>query len=464
MLSRDAFNALLKTLEEPPARVTFIMATTEPHKFPATILSRCQHFVFKRLSEQELEQHLCGILHKEETPFDEGAVRLIVRRAAGSVRDGMSLLGQVLALGGEKLTAADTQRVLGLAGQELFSRLLAVLKAGDSLRVTGLVREMLEGGLDLGFFLRELALVWRNMFMLKEAGEAAVPSLDLPEAEARRWLGAAADFSTAHIHAAWQMTLEGQRRVLGSLEPALGLELLLLNIALLPRLLPLEQLSAAPKASSPSQGNAGGLLPSGRREPDPAPSRSPAPAGEQRDTAGTGQSSSAGRPAPPSGFSETADPPAALVAPPEAEVVPFPEDVPEEPEGEVALAPEAGSGELSWDAFMRHAARAEGLPPGFLPLLRAAGGRVEGSSLLVVPADSFAARRLEQQETAALLRELARGCFGSGLQVRLLPPVQAARTPGEVKEAVMGHPCVQMLMQEFDARLAAWGQAGNGSR
>ena len=111
MLSRSAFNALLKTLEEPPARVVFIFATTEAHKFPITIVSRCQHFVFRHLGEDALVQHLSQVLNKENVPCEEGAVRLIARRAAGSVRDSMSLLDQTLALGGDNLTSGRTGTV-----------------------------------------------------------------------------------------------------------------------------------------------------------------------------------------------------------------------------------------------------------------------------------------------------------------------------------------------------------------
>lgn len=99
MLTRESFNALLKTLEEPPPRATFILATTEAHKFPITIVSRCQHFIFKAIPEAELVAHLTRVLNKEGIPFEENAVRLLARRAAGSVRDSMSLLGQTLALG-----------------------------------------------------------------------------------------------------------------------------------------------------------------------------------------------------------------------------------------------------------------------------------------------------------------------------------------------------------------------------
>lgn len=262
MLTREAFNALLKTLEEPPPRVTFVLATTEPHKFPVTIISRCQHFTFKRLPENELEAHLTGVLTREGQDFDPAAVRLIARRAAGSVRDSMSLLGQVLALGGERLTVEGARGVLGLAGQELFFEVMQALASQDCVAVSAVVRDLLDKGVDIGFFLRELAATWRNLFMLRQAGEAALPALDLPEEEARQWLEWAPKFEITHIHACWQMTLEGQRRVLTSLEPAMALELLLLNLAMLPRLVSLEQLSrgggAGPAGGRGVPGGVGG--------------------------------------------------------------------------------------------------------------------------------------------------------------------------------------------------------------
>lgn len=129
--------------------------------------------------------HLTRVLNKEGIPFEENAVRLLARRAAGSVRDSMSLLGQTLALGGDHLTEASTRSVLGLAGQELYERLLNALKAQDCLAVAALTQELLERGVDLGFFLRELTTLWRNLFLIRQAGAAATAALDMPDAEKR---------------------------------------------------------------------------------------------------------------------------------------------------------------------------------------------------------------------------------------------------------------------------------------
>lgn len=246
MLTRNAFNALLKTLEEPPERVVFIFATTEAHKFPITIVSRCQHFVFRHLSEDALFAHLTAVLRKENAAFEEGAVRLIARRAAGSVRDSMSLLDQTLALGGEELTVAATRQVLGLAGQELFAELFTALHDQDCAAVATLCGQILQQGVDIGFFMRELAGNLRNLFLLRQSGQAIVPSLRLPADEAALWQGIAPRFSAAHLHAAWQMALDAQRGIVQSPEPAAALELLLLNLALLPQLLPVGQATPGP--------------------------------------------------------------------------------------------------------------------------------------------------------------------------------------------------------------------------
>ncbi|MDD4701848.1 MAG: DNA polymerase III, subunit gamma and tau, partial [Desulfovibrio sp.] len=159
------------------------------------------------------------------------------------VRDSMSLLDQTLALGGEELTVTATRQVLGLAGQELFGNLFDALHAQDCAAVAELCSQILQQGVDIGFFVRELAGNLRNLFLLRQGGDAMMPSLRLPADEAALWQSLAPRFSTAHLHAAWQMTLDSQRGIVHSPEPAAALELLLLNLALLPQLLPVGQLT-----------------------------------------------------------------------------------------------------------------------------------------------------------------------------------------------------------------------------
>ncbi len=423
MLTVQAFNALLKTLEEPPARVTFILATTEPHKFPATIISRCQHFLFKRLTQHELEDHLSGVLAREAVVFEPKAVSLIARRGAGSVRDSMSLLAQVLALGGTELTEADTRGVLGLAGQDIFFGLIEAIHAEDGPAVVGVLRQILDKGLDIGFFLRELAAMWRNLFLLRQAGEKGLSVVDLPDEEAGRWLEWAGRFDPAHVHACWQMTLEGQRRVLTSLEPALSLELLLLNMAYLPRLLPLQNLaSCAAPAAAPS-GPSGS--PGGARAVAP-PSR------------GTAYRPGASVARPAAGPASPA-PPVRPDSRPSAETG-----------GRGAPAP---AGPRTWEGFQRFAAKGAEIAG-----LRKARGVFEASTepgeLRILCENAFHRGQLTQTEKFRQLQALVAEYFGPGVSVR----VEAAgghdrMSPDALKEYVDGRPEVRQAVSTFDAEI-----------
>src|SRR6187551_2803700 len=133
MLTTEAFNALLKTLEEPPPHVTFVLATTEPHKLPNTILSRCQRYDFKLVPASRLAQHLASIFKKENLKIDAGAISLVVRESGGSVRDALSLCDQIISyVGDDKITEAHVAEVLGVADRSLTRTLVKSLANGDA--------------------------------------------------------------------------------------------------------------------------------------------------------------------------------------------------------------------------------------------------------------------------------------------------------------------------------------------
>lgn len=253
MLSKNAFNALLKTLEEPPGHTVFIFATTEAHRFPATIISRCQHFVFRHLSEDIICSHLENILEKEGIEHDVDGVRLIARRAAGSMRDSLSLLDQTLALSGGKLDKETARKSLGLAGREFFNELFAALPEQSCSKVIALCGELLHSGVDIGFFIRELASAWRNLFLYSQEGDKILSSLGATPDEAAFLKSFSPRFGSMHLHAAWQMTLENQKTIAQNPEPGPALELLLLNLALLPRLIPVGNAPKIPQNSGDAQ-------------------------------------------------------------------------------------------------------------------------------------------------------------------------------------------------------------------
>jgi len=156
MLTREAFNALLKTLEEPPAHVIFILATTELHKVPDTIISRCQRFHFHRAGDGELEELLNAVAKKEGIKIDQDAVKLLVNRSEGSYRDGLSLLGGLSGAQGN-ISADHLRQTLGLPSAEVVQEINSALKSGDSEKIRQLLLTSLERGLDLIVLTKSIA-------------------------------------------------------------------------------------------------------------------------------------------------------------------------------------------------------------------------------------------------------------------------------------------------------------------
>ncbi|MCQ8276907.1 DNA polymerase III subunit gamma/tau [Acetobacteraceae bacterium KSS8] len=212
MLSRNAFNALLKTLEEPPSQVTFIFATTELRKVPVTVLSRCQRFDLRRVSIGELSAHFARIAAREGAALSADALALIARAADGSVRDGLSLLDQAIAQGpadgGPEIGAEQVADMLGLADRGLVFDLLEAVMAGRADSALAITDQAHARGADLGQMLQDLLELIHTVSRLK-----SIPALragnDLPEAERVRGAALADALSVPVLGRAWQMLLKG---------------------------------------------------------------------------------------------------------------------------------------------------------------------------------------------------------------------------------------------------------------
>lgn len=169
MLSSGAFNALLKTLEEPPSYVIFILATTEKHKIPVTILSRCQKYDFKRISIDTITNHLVHLMEKEGIPAEEKALRYIARAADGSMRDALSLLDQCIAFYlNQTLTYDNVLEVLGTVDTAVFSQLLRNILAQDTIAVLHTVDQLITEGRELSQFLADFLWYLRNLLIIKD--------------------------------------------------------------------------------------------------------------------------------------------------------------------------------------------------------------------------------------------------------------------------------------------------------
>jgi DNA polymerase-3 subunit gamma/tau len=175
-LTKSAFNALLKTLEEPPSHVKFIMATTEAHKLPATVLSRCQRYDFRRLTDSEIAAQLTIIAEKDGMPIAADGIALLAREARGSMRDAQSLLEQVMAGAEGALTSDDVARLLGVAGAELVSGCVEAIVLGDPGRIVDLMGDVRRYGYDVERLLGEILEVLRHVTVATVAKPAALPA------------------------------------------------------------------------------------------------------------------------------------------------------------------------------------------------------------------------------------------------------------------------------------------------
>ena len=171
MLSTGAFNALLKTLEEPPAHVIFILATTEPHKIPLTIISRCQRFDFKRITPQDIVGRMERILTETGISFDQNALSVIARAAEGGMRDALSLLDQAISFGSDNITLEDALTVTGAVSQSFLTKIVKAIYERDTAEALNQLQELLAMGKDPIRFVEDMILYFRDMLLYQAAPE-----------------------------------------------------------------------------------------------------------------------------------------------------------------------------------------------------------------------------------------------------------------------------------------------------
>ncbi|MFO0986215.1 MAG: DNA polymerase III subunit gamma/tau [Alphaproteobacteria bacterium] len=295
MLSKNAFNALLKTLEEPPEHVKFVFATTEIRKVPITVLSRCQRFDLRRLDREQLATHLAGIAAKENAKIAPDAIALLARAADGSVRDGLSLLDRAIAEAdpAAEISAEQVRQMLGLADRTQTLDLFEIAMKGAVAEALAQARALYRAGADPLTLVQDLLEVTHNVTRLKLVADQA--SADLSASEMQRAKPLAEKLSVPVLSRAWQMLLKGVNEVQFAPQPMNALEMLLVRLAYVADLptpgeivARLQSEGGAAGAAAPS----GSSAPSGprrraRRRPRrrPLPRRRPPPCRGLRATA-----------------------------------------------------------------------------------------------------------------------------------------------------------------------------------
>ncbi|HEX8139244.1 MAG TPA: DNA polymerase III subunit gamma/tau [Pyrinomonadaceae bacterium] len=495
MLSGAAFNALLKTLEEPPPRVVFIMATTELHKVPDTILSRCQQFEFRTIATARIVERLRLIAEAEKISVADEALREIARAGEGSMRDAQSAFDQVISFSGTKIRAEDVETALGLAGSEMLARVVRAIADGKPTEALAVVDDLVMRGHDLRNFCRDLLAHLRDLLVAKVAGETTAGLLDSSASDRAELVRSAEAFSESDLVRFFHSLTETENNLRVAAHPRYQLEVGLVKLIEMRKLAPLAQLMERLAALEESL-RTGRSVTAGYTPPTAAPAGGTTPrtgSGGKRETgAGTPRTRASGE---MQTFSETGAA-AATTAVPAAEV-PFALDYPSarpasspvltlvpqgpqatetnrqaEPDGAGALSapqPAAAAPAASMIEALKTALEKRKRMFLVIALEGARRAAFEEDELVVefAPEAKHLRDNLAKPESVKLLREVCRELAGRDMGVRISVKEQSATEPDapmsredearrekqQLREMAERHPAVQELLQTFHGEI-----------
>ena len=241
MLTKEAFNALLKTLEEPPPHIVFVIATTEPHKIPATILSRCQRYDFKRISVKEVMESLKRIVAEEGIQISQRGLISISQESEGSLRDAQSLLDQVIAYGGKNIRDEDIAEVLGLIDRKVLNDTIEAIADKDVERCMEIIEHVYHFGYDLQHFCRELLQYLRNLILIK-VSQHPEGLIELPEEDLELLKKQGEKFQFDQLNHLFSLLLKGEQEIAQSTFPRTMLEMTLIRMTTLRPILPIGEM------------------------------------------------------------------------------------------------------------------------------------------------------------------------------------------------------------------------------
>ncbi len=488
MLTTEAFNALLKTLEEPPDHVYFMFATTELHRVPVTILSRCQRYELKRVGHRELQEHFARLAGQEGVNIEPAALNLVVREAGGSVRDGLSLLDQVFSYCGTEVSAADVVEVLGLVGHEVIASLGTALLEADLGRALDSLEQVYTYGMDLKRFINEL-LTWFRGLVVCRVSRQPGQLLDLPADELQEMMEIAGRYSAQTIFAMFNLLLESLEKVTWSPQPRLALELAFIravqvgDVVAVPDLLarldkvlagvPAESLVAAAGRPAPAQRTSDGPAPAVTAGSIMEPPAQPVAVPQEKAQV------VAVRDGMPAQEEERQDPPAAAKGPDHGRTgVPAAggKSGPQEEGGPGKAGRKSGAGEPGavrsekraagkkdvrkhWDEFLAYVR--ERKPWMAAALGRAASVSRKGDGLVIEYDDAADCRLLKNRENIRPLTEFALDFFQESLTVKFHVPDSLAceidpengTSPREERRALANDPLVLAALEIFNGQV-----------
>ncbi|MCW5797295.1 MAG: DNA polymerase III subunit gamma/tau [Nitrospira sp.] len=480
MLSNSAFNALLKTLEEPPSHVVFIFATTEIHKIPATILSRCQHYNFRRISKAEIVQRLRHVADQDDLTIEDRSLMALARASEGSMRDGLSLLDQVIAFGGKTIRHQDLETLLGAVPQERVRAMVEAVISQDSAEALQVIAGLLDQGHDVRAYCADVVEYVRNMLVaaVVPAGPELRGLIEATDEDLTQLARDAKQFSVEHLQELFRLWAAAEDHLRVSAHPRFVLETAAVRATRLLRAP--ENPAGQPEVNTPSsaapvdRGTAARVSSSSDKVVSPKPTK--------RDTAKSNPDSG-DKPVVPSAFAPVPAP----VARPREAVVPLSQtavppaqapaiaQVPVEPASRTPdppshTTPASPAAEINWEEFQEAVSSQH---PNIAPFLEM--GRVmkiEGGlvTLGFTKQATVARSMLEKEDNLQALAALGERLYGSALRVRIIevaeqdsgaaPTMKQLRVAKEQEQRVIltqqakAHPLVKQALEMFGGELA----------
>jgi DNA polymerase-3 subunit gamma/tau len=480
MLSNSAFNALLKTLEEPPSHVVFVFATTEIHKIPATILSRCQHYNFRRITKAEIIQRLRHVADQEGLTVENRSLASIARASEGSMRDALSLLDQAVAFGGKTVKQDDLEVLLGTVPQEHVRTLIAAIMAQDSPAALRVVAHLLDQGYDLRAYCADVVEHVRDLLVASVVTVKPGPQaqeniqdlqriMDLSTEDIRQTLADAKAFSADQLQDLFRIFSQAEDALRMSAHPRFVLEVAMVKATrLLLAPAPTPSASAVPGpgpgvASAPTRMLAGSSAPPIAQPRTGQPKTQPPSAASSRGAeTGAARTSGQTRPVAPS------LPPQAPLAKPAAPLA-KPQGTRTDATGPPAVAPQPPV-QLQWEALLE---RVESLDPGIAPFLaQGVLAGIDGSQVTLgyPKTASLALTRVSKDDARQLIERICTEAAGRPVRLRIIeladeqaagPSIAQARATKErdQKQALMertrAHPLVKQALEVFGGELVA---------
>ncbi len=428
MLSNSAFNALLKTLEEPPAHAIFIFATTEIHKIPATITSRCQHFNFRRIPRREIIARLQEVATRNDVTIEERSLSAIAQASEGSMRDALSLLDQAVAFGGKSIGDKDIEDMLGSVPDELVRRLVETVVGQDAAAAVELVGEVIDHGYDLRAYCGAVVERMRNLMIAAVVPGAAQAErlMDLPSEDVQHLMTEAKAFSVEQLQELFQLFAQAEDRLRATAHPRFAFEVAAVRAARLfqgkPATSSSQPKNAPPKPMIQSAGRPQAEVP---RKPVQATAPAPKPLPTQPErrpeptaTLARKEPSPAPGPPPKSNEPQTSVPPRTTERPQVVSKGPSPSPAPPKGNPSPAITPAIQPDD--WQKVVEAMIKKYPNIGTFLEMGMLV--KVEGNQVIIgfPKTASVACSRIQKEENRVLVSKICQEVIGATIQLRVV--------------------------------------------